>query len=581
MIGRTILHYQVTEKLGAGGMGEIYKARDPRLNRTVAIKALPTNAMGDSERRRRFIQEAQAASGLNHPNIITIHDILSDSDTEYMVMEYVAGRTLSELIPTGGLGVDKALRYGVQIADALAAAHAAGIVHRDLKPGNVMVTESGLVKILDFGLAKINLGTLTEEAQLTEATRTIGSPLTVEGSIIGTVSYMSPEQAQGGKIDARSDIFSFGSLMYEMVTGNKAFPGPSPIATLTAILRDEVRPIREVAPDCPPELEEIIGRAMRKAPADRWQSMQEVHGVLGGLRQKFESGILHASMIAPPPVKKPSPGRPLSATVLGILATIIIGMIGWLYWTLHRQAPVSKPAAQPAPVSAVPSAPGDKPSPLAEAPKPEADGVLTNQSVLELAGAHVPDSVIVSQIRASKTRFDLTTAGIIQLTKGGVAPAVIEAMRHPSGETVTPSPTPEVAAAKRVVPLPVDIPFEITLLEEVPINPVPGTKLHFRVTRDYHVEGEVAIAKGAAVTGEVLPPGKKNFLGRGGKPAFRLRDVVAVDGTKVKVKASPGGSNKNEYNIEPPGHRGKESLAPAGSSYLAYFDGEQTVAVKK
>ena len=588
MIGRTISHYQVTEQLGAGGMGQIFKARDPRLNRTVAIKALSGNAVGDPERRRRFVQEARAASSLNHPNIITIHDILSDSDTEYMVMEYVAGKTLGELIPPGGIGVEKTLRYGVQIADALAAAHAAGIVHRDLKPGNVMVTESGLVKILDFGLAKMSLGTLTDEAQLTEATKTIGAPLTVEGSILGTVSYMSPEQAQGGKIDARSDIFSFGSLMYEMVTGNKAFPGPSPIATLTAILRDEVRPIRDAAPDCPPELEEIIGRAMRKAPADRWQSMQEIHTVLGGLRQKFESGILHASMIAPP-AKKPSRKRPLGAIALGIVVAAIVMVIvavgGWLYSTRHVHVPASNPTVQSAPAAAVPSAPGDKPSPLAEAPKPEADGVLTNRSVLELAGAHVPDSVIVSQIRASKTKFDLSTAGIIQLTKGGVAPAVIEAMRHPSGEAVPPPPapgaTPAASATTRAVPLPVDIPFEITLAEEVPINPVPGTKLHFRVARDFHVEGEVAIGKGAPVTGEVLEPGKKGILGRGGKPAFRLTEVVAVDGTRVKLKASSGRSDKNEHNIEPQGHRGKESLAPAGSSYLAYFDGDQTVAVKK
>ncbi len=222
MIGRTISHYQVIEKLGAGGMGEIFKARDPRLNRTVAIKVLAGSAMADPDRRRRFIQEAQAASSLNHPNIITIHDILSDEDNEYMVMEYVAGKTLADLIHGGGIGVEKTLRYGVQISDALGAAHAAGIVHRDLKPGNVMVTESGLVKILDFGLAKVSL-----VASLTEETQTIGAPMTVEGSILGTVSYMSPEQAQGVKVDSRSDVFAFGALMYEMVTGHKAFHGSS------------------------------------------------------------------------------------------------------------------------------------------------------------------------------------------------------------------------------------------------------------------------------------------------------------------------------------------------------------------
>jgi len=206
-------------------MGEIYKARDPRLNRTVAVKALPASASGDPERRRRFVQEAQAASGLNHPNIITIHDILSDeAGSDYMVMEFVEGRTLGEVIPLGGLGLAKTLQYATQIADALAAAHAAGIVHRDLKPANVMITDSGRVKVLDFGLAKI-----TVETSLTEATRTIATgPVTVEGSILGTVSYMSPEQAQGKRVDARSDIFAFGAVLFEMVTGQKAFPGDSP-----------------------------------------------------------------------------------------------------------------------------------------------------------------------------------------------------------------------------------------------------------------------------------------------------------------------------------------------------------------
>ncbi len=214
MVGRTVLQYQLLEKLGAGGMGDIYKAQDTRLNRFVAIKVLTKSTTGDLERKRRFIQEAQAASALNHPNIITIHDIISEGDTEFMVMEYVNGKTLVDLIPKGGLRVPQALKYSVQMADALQVAHNAGIVHRDLKPGNVMVTESGLVKILDFGLAKLtDRGPLSHVSE-TDATQTMGdAPLTVEGSIIGTVSYMSPEQAQGKKVDTRSDIFSFGVVL--------------------------------------------------------------------------------------------------------------------------------------------------------------------------------------------------------------------------------------------------------------------------------------------------------------------------------------------------------------------------------
>ena len=291
MIGRKISHYQVIEKLGAGGMGEIWKAQDTRLNRMVAIKVLTNASAGDSERRRRFIQEAQAASALNHPNIITIHDIISD-DGIRIHGDGVRGREDADRpdLP-GGVGVAKMLQYSVQMADALRAAHAAGIIHRDLKPGNVMVTESGLVKILDFGLAKISVAT-----KLTEETQTMGAaPMTVEGSILGTVTYMSPEQAQGKAVDSRSDIFSFGVVLYEMVTGAKAFAGDSAISTLSAILRDDVKPIGELVPGVPAEVVEIIGLALRKDPKDRWQSMQVIHTVLAAQKQKFDSGVFRNS----------------------------------------------------------------------------------------------------------------------------------------------------------------------------------------------------------------------------------------------------------------------------------------------
>src|SRR5258708_31086570 len=213
MVGRTVSQYQFVEKIGAGGMGEIYKAQDTRLGRFVAIKVLPSAKSGEPERRKRFLLEAQAASGLNHPSIITIHDVLSEGDTEFMVMEYVAGKTLNDLIPKGGLRVPQALKYSLQMSDALTAAHAAGIVHRDLKPDNVMVTESGLVKVLDFGLAKLTDRNPVSQLGEEEETIAASAPLTVEGSIIGTVSYMAPEQAQGRKVDARSDIFSFGAVL--------------------------------------------------------------------------------------------------------------------------------------------------------------------------------------------------------------------------------------------------------------------------------------------------------------------------------------------------------------------------------
>src|SRR5215467_13062391 len=272
MVERRVAQYQFVEKLGAGGMGEIYKALDTRLNRFVAIKVLPSAKTGDLERRQRFLLEAQAASGLNHPSIITIHDVISDNDTEFIVMELVSGKTLSDLIPRSGLRVPQALSYALQMTDALSAAHSAGIVHRDLKPANVMITDSGLVKILDFGLAKLMESSAGSPLEPRDMDAT-GAGLTVEGSILGTVAYMSPEQAQGRKVDTRTDIFSFGAVLYEMLTGRHAFDGDSAVSTLSAILRDEVRPISEVAPDVPPQLDTVIQRCMRKNPDDRWQSM--------------------------------------------------------------------------------------------------------------------------------------------------------------------------------------------------------------------------------------------------------------------------------------------------------------------
>ncbi len=307
MLGSTILHYQIVDKIGAGGMGEIYKARDARLNRFVAIKVLSPGVARDEERRRRFFQEAQAASALNHPNIITIYDIISDGPVECIVMEYVSGKTLADLIPPTGMSAALVVRLGVQTASALNVAHTAGIVHRDLKPGNIMVTESALVKVLDFGLAKLlDAGPVAQS----DETRAMGQPMTIEGSIIGTVSYMSPEQAQGKRIDARTDIFSFGTVLYEMATGKRAFEGDNTLSTLTAVLRDEIRPVADFVPNSPPEFDEIIQRCMRKNPDDRYQSMHEVEVALGALKKGYDSGnfgAAPASLLMTPMAGNPQP----------------------------------------------------------------------------------------------------------------------------------------------------------------------------------------------------------------------------------------------------------------------------------
>ncbi len=235
MVGTTISHYEVLEKLGEGGMGLVFKARDLQLGRFVAIKVLISSSDESAHHRARFIQEARAASSLNHPNIITIHDIVDTGDGECIVMEFVRGKTLGRLIEEGKLPLVDCLKYAMQMADALAAAHGIGIIHRDLKPANVMITPEGHAKVLDFGLAKVSgeesssdaLGSAFSESDKTMSIHSNEQPKTAEGAIIGTVAYMSPEQAQGLKVDPRSDIFSFGAVLYEMITGERAFHGSS------------------------------------------------------------------------------------------------------------------------------------------------------------------------------------------------------------------------------------------------------------------------------------------------------------------------------------------------------------------
>lgn len=284
MTGSTISHYSVLEWLGEGGMGVIYKALDSRLNRFVALKFLPPDKAPDPEHKRRFAQEARAVSALNHPNIVTIHDIASENGVDFIVMEYVQGRTFDKCIPRRGMRLAEALRFARQIAAALEAAHTAGVIHRDLKPGNVMITPDGLVKVLDFGLAKLGENTPGTKFQVTKTVLT-GETLTERGTILGTVSYMSPEQAEGKPLDARSDIFSFGSLLYEMVTGCRAFEGESKLSTMAAILNSEPRPASYLASGVPRELERLIERCLRKRPAERWSTMTDVRVALEHLRQ--------------------------------------------------------------------------------------------------------------------------------------------------------------------------------------------------------------------------------------------------------------------------------------------------------
>jgi serine/threonine-protein kinase len=563
MIGKTVQQYQFIEKLGAGGMGEIYKALDTRLNRFVAIKVLPPGSSADPGRRSRFVQEAQAASALNHPNIITIYDIISDDNTQYMVMEYIAGRTLLDVIPKGGLRVPLVLRYGTQMADALATAHAAGIIHRDLKPSNIMITDAGLVKLLDFGLAK--LGERPSPVTSPDAATVLTGPLTVEGTVMGTVNYMSPEQAEGKKVDARSDIFSFGSLLYEMATGNCAFDGTSSISTLSAVLRDDVRSLAEVAPDVPPQLESIITRCLKKDPDQRWQTMHEVRMALEALRKQSDSGVLYKTLPVSPPVPTPAPvAAPAPAAakkgssgalvaifvVLGVLVLLGVAGAGAWWWMTQRKATppaeVSRVITTPPPASAAPPAAAQAAPPEAAPPPPAS----------EAASSTAPSPAKRAPVAAT--------------------PAQMAVKKPAAPSRPVPRTTPVTVAD--------GLPFRIALAEDIPADAQDDRPVRFTATEAVRVGDAIVIAQGATVTGAIADAGKKKFLGMGSKLSLRLVNVNAVDGHKLSVRATSGraagGAARRPVDVGGKG-KSKEIAAAAGSQYIGYIDGAQTVMVPK
>jgi hypothetical protein len=263
--------YEILSALGAGGMGEVYRARDTRLGRDVALKILPAHLSSDPSRKQRFEREAKTISSLNHPHICVLHDVGHQDGTDYLVMECVEGETLAKRLAKGSMPLEQVLKYGLQIADALDKAHRSGIVHRDLKPGNIMLTPTG-AKLLDFGLAK-PAAPLTDSATLTAAGQ---SPVTEQGTIVGTFQYMSPEQIEGKELDGRSDIFSLGAVLYEMVTGKRAFEGKSQLSVASAILEKEPALINSIKPMTPRALDHAIRRCLAKDWEERWQTARDL-----------------------------------------------------------------------------------------------------------------------------------------------------------------------------------------------------------------------------------------------------------------------------------------------------------------
>ncbi len=305
--------YEILSAVGAGGMGEVYKAKDTRLDRTVAVKVLPPHLSENAEFRQRFEREARTISSLSHPHICALHDIGSQDGVEYLVMEYLEGETLADrLASRGALPLEQVLRYGVEIADALDKAHRQGIVHRDLKPGNVMITKSG-VKLLDFGLAKAMEANRSQSGLTSSPTVAGGPALTREGTILGTFQYMAPEQLEGKETDARTDIFALGCVLYEMVTGRKAFSGASQASLVSAIMKEEPAPISEVQPTSPPALDRIVKTCLAKDPDDRWQSASDLKRELRWIGEGSQAGTVA-------PVVGRRPGRERLAWGLMALA---------------------------------------------------------------------------------------------------------------------------------------------------------------------------------------------------------------------------------------------------------------------
>jgi eukaryotic-like serine/threonine-protein kinase len=345
--------YEVSVPLGAGGMGEVYRARDTRLERTVAIKILPAQFSSDPVRKQRFEREAKTISKLNHPHICVLFDVGHQDGVDYLVMECVEGETLAKRLEKGPMQLDQTLKYGEQIADALDKAHRSGIVHRDLKPGNIMLTPTG-AKLLDFGLAKA-VAPLASVATLTGAV-TQSSPMTEQGAIVGTFQYMSPEQVEGKEVDGRSDIFSLGAVLYEMVTGKRAFEGKSQLSVASAILEKEPEPISVAKPMTPPALEHTLQKCLAKLPDERWQSSSDLASELKWIGE----GGSQTGVVRPVPVQRRRWER-AGWLLAAVLSVLLIGVCaGWWQATNRPTHPIYFHTSVPFRANDLALSPGEK-----------------------------------------------------------------------------------------------------------------------------------------------------------------------------------------------------------------------------
>jgi tRNA A-37 threonylcarbamoyl transferase component Bud32 len=339
VIGTTVGHYRIIERLGGGGMGVVYRAEDVRLGRQVALKFLPPELAADTEALERFRREARVASSLNHPNICTLHDVGEHDGQQFMVMELLDGRTLKDAIARGPLPFDRALALALEIADALDAAHAKGIVHRDVKPANIFITTRGQAKVLDFGIAKLAAASNAGAAEL-DVTRLAPEHATNVGTTLGTVAYMSPEQARGGEIDSRTDLFSCGAVFYEMTTGTLPFPGATPVAIFESLLTRVAPAPSSLSPGIPADFDRIVAKALEKDRELRYQTAADLRADLKRLQHGTATGLT-AAAAAPeqvPGAARPMPRRVRWKEIASAAAVLAAAGVGVFLYTGRTRA---------------------------------------------------------------------------------------------------------------------------------------------------------------------------------------------------------------------------------------------------
>ncbi len=450
MIGRTVSHYRILSPLGSGGMGVVYLAEDSRLGRQVALKFLPASFSQETKALERFRVEARAASSLSHPAICAIYDIGQDGDTPFIVMEALKGETLRERIAKGPLKVADVLDIAIQLADALEAAHEQGIIHRDIKPANIFLGDRNRVKVLDFGLAKLT----TSPSSLSSAADTISpidhtqnNQITQPGTALGTVSYMSPEQARGEPIDSRTDLFSLGAVLYEMVTGTQAFGGSTTAVVYDSILNRAPRPIAHLNPLVPPRLEVVIATALEKERDLRYQHASDLQAELRRIRRDLDSSLASQTVVnAPRPTAPPPPTTTTTTlparTAMHRLerASIVIAFLAVLgaavlFWRGQRDTiQIATPTAEaPSNTSTQPAAPATTPAPAAETPAPVPEPRAVEQP------APAPQQPSPRPARPAETPAPRGSLPPPPAT----TPAPVQANpQQAGGATITPPPTP-------------------------------------------------------------------------------------------------------------------------------------------